>query len=173
MLLCWLWMIATLAKLRWHACANNLPSLARMLLRLYLISQCTSRAKQWQPICVILCKFSRFCPCHRLPASEVSVKWIFIIQRSETVLQLLPWVICWWLVSTAHGLRDWNVDKYFYRGWKLGDMALWTSLRANQVAQRSLRRGRKLLSYLFDSHKSRPRILLPTNYRCIFLIVTQ
>jgi len=46
-------------------------------------------------------------------------------------------------------------------------MALWTSLRANQVAQRSLGRGRKegkkaTISYLLDSPKSQPRILLST-----------
>jgi len=125
--------------------------------------------KQGRPSCVIVCKFSRLCPCRRLPVSEDSFKWIVLIQRSETVLQLLPWVICWWLVSTAHAYVIGMSTSMLYRGWKLGDMALWTSLRANQVAQRSLRRGRKLLSYLLDSPKSRLCILLSTYFRCLFV----
>jgi len=154
---------SSLAKLRWLACASKLSSLARSLLILYLTFKCTSRAKQWRPSFVIVCKFSRFCPYHRLPVSEDSVKWIALIQRSEAVLQLLPnWVICWWLVSTAYVIG--MSTSMFYCGWKLGDMALWTSLRANQVART---RWRKLLSYLLDSPKSWLHILLSTNFRCI------
>jgi len=76
-------------------------------------------------------------------------------QQPEAVLQLLPWVICWWLVSTAQVYAIGISTSMFYRGWKLGDVALWTSLRANQVAQRSLRRERKLLSYLLKGTLAR------------------
>jgi len=73
------------------------------------------------------------------------------------------------LIISINGpcLRVWNVDKYVLSWWKLGEMALWTSLRANRVAQRSLMRGRKLLSYLLIIRDH--SFFLSTNFRCILL----
>jgi len=98
----------SLAKLKCHACANKLSSLARRLLRLYLLLNAQAcRAKQWRPSFFYL---------YLLPLPLPSVKWIILIQRSETFLQLLPRVICWWLAC----LRNWNVDKYVLSWLKTG-----------------------------------------------------
>jgi len=69
---------------------------------------------------------------------------------------------------SINGLRDWNVDQYVLSWLKTGRHGALDKPPTGKSScpKGAYKEGRKLLSYLLDSHKSRPRILLATNYRC-------
>jgi len=64
------------------------------------------------------------------------------------------------------GLRVWNVDKYVLSWLKTGRHGALNKPTGKSSSPKEPKRERKLLSYLINAHKSRPRIF----YRLIIVV---